>query len=207
MTTKYMFRNYFIKGFYRVSMIMTRTIGLVIILMTVQTAALYSAYKVNNSVFTPTKTPITASNGQIGVRELFIQGDNPDPYTSDAQYSIDWDGSSSQSTSMLNTQTTDPTVQQVTRTINPVWTWTFTGGNFSGTVPAYDTSYSVTNFTDGISTVPVTITKTAIRPVKNGSRWTLQESVTLTFNFSNAKTFGKYTGSINMTVTPTNFSY
>jgi hypothetical protein len=124
-------------------------------------------------------------------------------YTGNNTYSINFDAPTS-----IDLNQTDPAPLTVSRTISPIWTWTFNTSAFSSSnKPTYTTTYTITNFTNGKSTVPVTFSKTTVSPTKSSNTWTLKEILTLYFDFSNASLTGTYTGSINVNVTATNFTY
>lgn len=124
-------------------------------------------------------------------------------YNGSNTYSINFDAPTS-----IDLTQTDPTPLTVSRTINPIWTWTFNTSAFTGSQkPTYTTTYSVTNFTNGTSTVPVSFIKTTVTPTKSSNKWTLQEILTLYFDFSNASRTGTYKGSIDVTVNASNFTY
>jgi hypothetical protein len=124
-------------------------------------------------------------------------------YTGNNTYSINFDAPTS-----IDLNQTDPAPLTVSRIISPIWTWTFNTNAFSSSnKPTYTTTYSITDFTNGTSTVPVTFSKAFVSPTKSSNTWTMKEILTLYFDFSNASRTGTYTGTINVNVTATNFKY
>lgn len=146
----------------------------------------------------------------IAATELLASGSGSYKYSPSANYSVNWSLSSPNTTSTFQSGgTTNPSILTVSRTISNIWTWTFTSGK---TTPTYSTSYSVSDFTNGTSVIPasaITINKITHGPTHTGqgsnTNWTLWEDVTLSFDLGKATKTGTYTGTINMTVSGTNF--
>ena len=151
---------------------------------------------VTNSIFTISSNP---SLSNISGTEILPQATII--YTGSNSYNINFDAPTS-----LDLTQTDPNPLTVSRTINPIWTWTFRTSSFTtSNPPTYTTSYTVSDFTNGTTTVPVTYAKTFITPTKSSNNWTLKEQLTLYFDFSKASRTGTYTGTIKVNVTGVNF--
>ncbi|MEI8033740.1 MAG: hypothetical protein WCH05_10380 [Chlorobiaceae bacterium] len=166
--------------------------------------------KNNTSSFTMSTLPLTLQ----AISPSSELAPQPTGGYSPVSVSMDWSGGSPTMT-LEATNTYGST--SCTRTIDNLWTWTFTLTD--STRPSVTTEYAVTgangaagvfsNSLDPTSTIAVTITKagavpTNVGPARNND-WSLTESINISFTFTNIKRSGTYSGTIQATITPTNF--
>ncbi|EAT59563.1 hypothetical protein [Chlorobium ferrooxidans] len=160
------------------------------------------------SVFTMTSAPIVLSNIKPAT-ELGLG--NTTAYAT-AQVQLDWINPAAEST--LSAGNTYASQQPQTRTINPLWTWAFRLNNT--TVPSVSVTYTVTgangqpgvfsNSLDPSSTIAVTVIPNGVTATKRSSnRWTLTDSVNISFNFGSIKNSGTYSGTVKANITAVNF--
>jgi len=167
-----------------------------------------ASIKAGTSVFTMTSAPIVLSNIKPAT-ELGLG--NTTAYAT-AQVQLDWINPAAEST--LSADNTYASQQPQTRTINPLWTWSFRLNNT--TVPSVSVTYTVTgangqsgvfsNSLDPTSTIAVTVIPNGLTALKRrNNRWTLTDSVNISFNFGGIKNSGIYSGTVKANITAVNF--
>ena len=167
--------------------------------------------KKGTSVFTMTSAPIVLSN----IKPATELGIGSTTAFATAQVRIDWIAPAADAT--LSADNTYAVEAPQTRTINPLWTWAFQLTD--NTRPTVKVAYVVTgangqtgvfsNSLDPASTIAVTVNPNGVTAVNVGkvsnNRWSLTDSVDISFNFGGIKNSGTYSGTVQANITSVNF--
>jgi hypothetical protein len=174
-------------------------------------SAAITQIKTGTSTFTMSTAPIILTS----IKPASELGAAPTVAYATAQVNIDWISPATEAALSADNSYSSPTPQ--TRTISPVWTWTFTLNN--GTRPVVTTSYTVkgannqtgvfSNTNDPTSTIAVSVNPAGVAAVNVGktsnNKWQLTEAADISFTFANIKKSGTYSGTIQATITSVNF--
>ncbi|NTW68666.1 MAG: hypothetical protein HGB23_02310 [Chlorobiaceae bacterium] len=181
---------------------------LMVSVMTTPAVAATARIVSGSSVFTMTSAPITLSN----IKPATELGLGSTTAYATAQVQIDWIAPGADATLSADNTYTSQVPQ--TRTIDPLWTWKFQLDNSN--TPSVNVSYTVTglngqagvfsNSLDPTSTIAVTVIPNGVTATKRtNKRWTLTDSVNISFNFGGIKNSGSYSGTVKATITSVNF--
>jgi hypothetical protein len=170
-----------------------------------------ASIKPGTSTFTMSSVPITLQS----IKPASELGISPTAGYASGAVQIDWIAPSADAS--LSADNTYSSQVPLTRTINPLWTWTFTLNN--STRPSVTVVYTVTgangqpgvfsNSIDTSSTIAVTVIPGGVTAVNVGkasnNSWKLTDAVDISFSYVNIKNSGTYSGTVQAKVTPVNF--